>query len=341
VPAGLALTAALVVSALRLRRRYPLFGFSVAWFLIALLPYSNIYLLFNYKADHNLYVPLVVLSALGAAALLKAGRRLGDPHRQSWPVIAAGLYFCGLTVAQNAYWRDPVVFYRRTLALNPRSWSSCLNLGNEYASRGRPRRAIDLYQRALRLRPGDPLVLRDLGLAFRDTGDLPRAEQALKEALARDPASARAHDDLGLVFRTAGRLDRAAGEFRESVRLDPRFVGGYVNLGAAYFEMGRYPEAEAALRRALALDRTDAGAWYHLGLVAIKAKKYAVARTCFRNAAAGPAGKKKKALFHLAAVDLRLGRAKEAAAVMARAFPSREERQFRDAELKQAVGEMQ
>ncbi len=57
--AGLGILAGLLVLFFRLRPRQPLVSFSIGWFLITLLPVSNIFPLNAYMAEHWLYMPSV------------------------------------------------------------------------------------------------------------------------------------------------------------------------------------------------------------------------------------------------------------------------------------------
>ncbi|MFA6356536.1 MAG: hypothetical protein WCY23_05450 [Candidatus Omnitrophota bacterium] len=93
--------------------------FSAAWFIIGLIPVSNIFPLGAYMAEHWLYLPSVgffILLSSAVACLYRIKRNAA--------IALAAVALLGCTAAtakQNRYWSDPEAFYKRTLEYSPDS----------------------------------------------------------------------------------------------------------------------------------------------------------------------------------------------------------------------------
>ncbi|MDB4349842.1 hypothetical protein OAA99_02695, partial [Omnitrophica bacterium] len=116
--------------ALRKRESDRLSFFAISWFIIALLPQSNLYPLNAYMAEHWLYIP-----SIGAFLILARGLTL--LYKKKGLVIIATIFTAGLlafysflTIKQNCYWKDPITFCERTLRYVPESAWMYNNLGN-------------------------------------------------------------------------------------------------------------------------------------------------------------------------------------------------------------------
>ena len=90
--------------------------FFSAWFIIGLIPVSNIFPMGAYMAEHWLYLPSVGFYAVIASAIVRLPK--------SAAVALSAVILLGLAAAtakQNRYWADPEVFYTRTLEYSPDS----------------------------------------------------------------------------------------------------------------------------------------------------------------------------------------------------------------------------
>jgi hypothetical protein len=100
----------------RKRKERGLLFFSAAWFIIGLIPVSNIFPLGAYMAEHWLYLPSVGFYVILSFAIV---------HLPKTAAVALSIVILlGLTAAtakQNRYWNDPEVFYKRTLEYSPDS----------------------------------------------------------------------------------------------------------------------------------------------------------------------------------------------------------------------------
>jgi len=246
-------------------RRTGLGRFSVLWFFTALLPVLNLYPINAFMAEHWLYVPSMGFF-LAAGGLLARFFRDARVRAATIAVFATVLVLCvSLTRAQAAYWRDPVVFFERTLAFAPSSPRLMSELGTEYASRGRAGEAIDLLKKAIALDPRYTEAYGNLGNMYARAGRKEEAIGVFRKLTSIDPGDARAYNNLANIFLAERDFREAASLYRKAIEMNPRLVQARINLANALCALGDDEGAVAACRRAIELDSRSADAYNNLG----------------------------------------------------------------------------
>lgn len=234
-------------------RRWPLATFGVAWFLVSLLPVSNVILIPGFVlAERYLYFPSIgfLLAVAFLAHRLLAGME-DRARRLSWAAVAAiVLLLADFSVKRNDQWKDPLGIYEGMAASSPNSVFVRTNLGLEYLDRGRVDDAIAQLERSRALDPRYPPVYNDLGVAYARKGLRAEAEANYRWALTLSPTYAEAHNNLGVLFEDGGQWAQAEAEYLQALRLWPRWRRPVANLAALYEKLGRRQEA-ARLRRLL------------------------------------------------------------------------------------------
>ncbi|MGQ0645402.1 MAG: hypothetical protein ACT4O3_07920, partial [Elusimicrobiota bacterium] len=146
---GYLLTALGAVAARGLFRRQRAWGLGVLWFFAALAPVSGLVPLNAMYLEHWLYVPLIGVSILAAAAW----ERLGSAGRRTF-VLCFGLLALAAAVrthARNAQWADVVKFYENELRYTESSARIHNNLAMKLADEGRHMEAVEHYRKAIAL----------------------------------------------------------------------------------------------------------------------------------------------------------------------------------------------
>ena len=241
-------------------RRYPLLSFSVFWFLITLLPYANVYRVYSYLAEHNLYIPSIAFFLVIADMICR-----GMKHGRFPPVVSRFLFtgaalwiiWCSsLTIQQSLYWRDPIEFYQRTLKFVQRD-TLYLNLGVEYQQRGDLARAMAAYRKSLELNAWSAVTYRNLAFAYFQEGNGESAAVNLEKALACDPKDSKSFDLLGVVYSQEGKWDLADKAFARAIHLNPQCPKPYIHWGDSFHRRGAPEEAVFYYRKALQCERDD------------------------------------------------------------------------------------
>lgn len=264
---GLVLFGALVYTAHRMRAQKQWLSFSIYWFLVALIPNSNLYTLNAYMAEHWLYLP-----ALGFC-LLEAKLLTGLSRRPGFKMAAAGLSvllisaYLTLTVLQNRHWQSPQALYEHTLKFAPDSSRLHSNLGIIYHQIGRREEALELFKKALELDPENWKAYANLGNAYRAAGRHEDAIRLHQRLIQQRPDDAGSYNNLGTIYFDLGRLDEAERCFKKALELYPYHATAINNLGLIAHHEGRTQEAEAYFKMAIELNPNYAEAHFMLGAI--------------------------------------------------------------------------
>jgi predicted O-linked N-acetylglucosamine transferase (SPINDLY family) len=177
-------------------------------------------------------------------------------------------------------------FWRRAIALDPKSAGMQHGLGLLLAMTGRAKEAEPCFRRATELQPRFAEAHFCLGRCLTDSNQLAAAEQSFRRALALDARLAPAHLFLGLALFNAGRSAEAEKCYRRAVALDGNLAEAFNYLGVLLSQAGRLDEAEESLRRAIFLGPEYASAFLNLGTLLAEQRRDAEAEQCFRKAIA-------------------------------------------------------
>jgi len=258
--ASVAALAAAVVWAVWALARGSRAAFAVLWFLIALLPVSNVIPLKALMAERFLYLPSVGFCVVAAGAFAMRGRA-----EHLFLLMALCSVFAARTVHRNHDWRDDRALFARTVETCPRSYNAYFNLGGEYGAAGQAQRAVAAYRTAMRIEPRYGDAALRLARIHRDQGQLDAALDAYRAAaeVAEHPADI--HNEIGNLLYLKGELGGAAEAYRRALGLDPRHSQAHFNLGCVHLKKGDLPEAVSAFRAHLRVRPLDAEAHNCLG----------------------------------------------------------------------------
>lgn len=196
------------------RRRYPWTFFCVGWFILALLPESNLTPLAQVRADRFLYLSMIG-AGLGLAVLFeRLAARIDVRARRPAFAHAAGTAFIVLllvvTRTSAATWHDDVSAWNRVAERHPWCAMADIMLARAHASAGQPARAEEILFASARSHPD--LAAPQLALAklYYTHGKSDLAETRLQRALELSPGD---EDGLALLASL-----REGGKRREGIR---------------------------------------------------------------------------------------------------------------------------
>lgn len=175
------------------RRRAPLLGLGMGWWLLGLLPVSNLVPLSNPVADRYLYLPLMgwALSlgwAINAVEQSMADRPI-NVRRFVWAAWAlVGVALLNATVYRNLVWGDAERLWTATLQVEPRSTTALNNLGCIRLQQGKPAEAETLLLRGMAVNPEDTDLVNNYGIAMTELGRWDEALRAFEWSVDRMPA---------------------------------------------------------------------------------------------------------------------------------------------------------
>lgn len=258
---GMAAFAAIVFWAAKSRRNNRSVFFSIAWFILALLPVSNLFPINAYMAEHWLYVPSIGIFMLASYGLY----RLYD--RDKLKPVAIGIFLCmvifygTLTVQQNVYWKDPITFYEKTLEYNKNNGRIYANLATEYMQAGQEERAIEVYKKAVSMMTDSAGAYNNLGITYANLARHREAVEAYSKAIELNPSFAEAYSNLGVSYSTLGESAKAIEAYKKAIDINPNYADAYNNLGSEYADPA---EAITAYKKAIEINPHHANAYYNL-----------------------------------------------------------------------------
>lgn len=271
-------------------------AFCILFFLITLLPVSNIIPIGNPFAERYLY-----LSAIGITSIIGLGiYEVGNAYKKQvfFALVIVSL-FSVLTVKRNQVWHDELSLWTDTLRKAPNSPRAHYAMGTVYASKDRLDEAIQEYEESIRISPYFPEAFNALGLAYYKKGMKKEGEEAIiaasnvrglinyykkglvedatqhyKKALEIDPSHRDARYNLALLYHEQGRTEEAIKEYIISLQYRPDDFDTLNSLGLAFFQKGFFEKALALYRKALDIDPESVTPYNNIAMVyAVMGKK--------------------------------------------------------------------
>lgn len=236
-------------------------AWGMAWFILFLLPVSNIVPIAVVMADRYLYIPLAGLAtafALIVERIVEGGAEKPRPARAiAYLAAMLLLMFVFFTRAQNRcyVWLDEVNLWQSAASCAPGSAYAHNNLGKAFYDQLNPRYGLAEreLQKAVALASRTPLerdryrVLprahANLGIVYALTGRPDAARSALDESLSLWPGNPNALLNRGVLNMTEGRFGEAVGDFETALRAEPGNAQARVYLAILYLEFGRVEDA--------------------------------------------------------------------------------------------------
>lgn len=179
-----------------------LVSFGIAWFLILLLPRTNIISINRPLYEHWLYLPMAGFWFMLAVLIKKVIERYSQRKREFLNKLAIGLliavliFFSILTILRNRDWHDPITFYEKNLRYTPNSY----------------------------------IQHNNLGMAYADTGRLDEAEKEYRKSLDISQVYPQVFYNLANVLVKQGNFDEARDYYYKAIDISPQFQAPYTNL---------------------------------------------------------------------------------------------------------------
>lgn len=302
VIAGIILFIISIYIFLKARTSHPIISFSIAWFMIALLPYSNLYPIFSYMSEHSLYISSIGFFII-IALLINHWTPLNIFQRPTQIIIfCICLIFGFLTIQQNTYWSDPIYFYKRTIHFNPESYSSYTNLGNIYGHTNDFDQEIACHKKALEIKPNSSDALFNLASTYLDMNEFDKAIPLFKKIISLNPYNHRALESLGIIYAKTGERESAEKYFLEALSINKKYLSIHLNLAVFYIDNQQFSMAKKYLLDYLKLSNKNEQAYLYLGLVEYKENNLIEAYSAFEKALRlNP--NSQPAYFHLALIE--------------------------------------
>ena len=239
--------------------KFRVVSFAIWWFLITLLPVSNLIEITNPVAERYLYLPTVgfgmALSILLVNLPQKISRlNIGKSKIVGLCVILLLALYAAILIDRNRDWKDSFSLWSETAKRVPNSPGVHSNLGRAYFDNGMPEEAVNEFKTAIKLDPKAYLAHYNLGFAYEQKGLFQKAIQEYKITININPKYTNAHFNLGNIYARNGQLDNAARAYRSTLEIDPKDTTARNNLGVIYARQGKLNQAISQWERILEIE---------------------------------------------------------------------------------------
>ena len=141
------------------------------------------------------------------------------------------------------------------------------NLGQVYASSGRPGLALTEFEHVLQARPDDEATLQAMAGCLLQLGRLEECEAKVRQVLAGGGDAPRANLMLGMIEFRRGHDEPALAYLHQAEAACPDLPGLQCQIGNVYLRRQRLDDAEHAFEQALAIDPQSPEAHDGMGIV--------------------------------------------------------------------------
>jgi len=199
-------------------KKQKIIWFGATWFLIALIPVSNIIVPINGLIyEHWMYSPMIGFSLfLAGLVKLNWNKYLHKKQTKILFITSLVLYLSLLsikTMQRNNDWEDPIYFYQQTLSYSPNNYKILNNLGMEYAEKLDHDNGIKYYNKAIYVDPTNPVAYHNLGNSYYEQKNYTRAEGLYIKALDLDPKFVFSKNALIKTYATQDSWEKLYGVF--------------------------------------------------------------------------------------------------------------------------------
>jgi tetratricopeptide (TPR) repeat protein len=211
--------------------------------------------------------------------------------------------------------------FRRAITIEPEVGANHFYLANTYQKQGKLDKAILEYKRSIERDPDIPIVYNNLAWVFFQEGDHERALRAFEQAIGIDSDLPFPHNGLACVYQELGAFPDAVTEFRKAIELYPDYAAAHLKLGWCLLQLGELDPAIEEFKAVLSSSEDSEyvlSANYSLGHSFLAEGRLLEAQEAFQKVVAAEDDEFLDALLHLGIIQLRLGFARQAVALLRR-----------------------
>lgn len=265
-------------------KKHPLFFFGTAWFVLTLLPISNIVPQGAVLAERFLFIPSFGFIFTLGLIFYYLFSNLYRKHKYkplayillSCVFLVAGFYMYQ-TINRNAAWRNEKTIWESAIKVEPESYRPYAALATVYIGTEQYNMAEKLFVKSLELNPDDISTISNLGLVYEKEGATDKAIAQYLKASKQTPGNSIYHIYLGNVYLKQNNYNQAEEEYKKALKIKKNNPIILSYIGNVYYNQQKYAQALDFYHQALALDSTSETLLYLIGSTYLKQEKYDLA----------------------------------------------------------------
>ncbi|MEK9628159.1 MAG: tetratricopeptide repeat protein [Nitrospinota bacterium] len=238
--------------------------FGLAWFLIALLPNSQIVPMEIIMADRFLYIPLVGFSiALGS--MIRGSRK-----KEGLLIVSVLVLICLLSVNRNSVFKNDFLLWKDSVARNPNNTFSLMFYGVSHWEKGDHDHALESLKQAKIIEPANEKAALYSAHIYKEKKEWNKAEALYKELARKHPKNAKYLNHLAVFWDKRGKTKKSIETINQAIKLDPELGLAHFNRGVFLNKVGDSKGALDSFKKAVVLEQNWAHAHHTLGMFYIK-----------------------------------------------------------------------
>lgn len=276
-----AIAVCIVILIYKARRYSGALLFGTVFFLITILPVSNIIPVKNTSLvfDRFTYIPYIGLFYAFCSYLyeLYSKRSSTIENSRTWIAGAMITLILVLSYLSHGYadvWSNAISLRTDMIEKYPDNAFAYYWRGDiYYKSRDYVKALID-FDEAIKRDTTKPDFFNGRGNVYRDRNEYDAAIADYTRCLKTDPGFSIAYNNLGILYTHKGNYKEAVVNYNKSIELSPSFTDAYTNKGNMYYEENNYDSALLSFNKAIEVNPLFANAYYSRGVVYIKKGEY-------------------------------------------------------------------
>src|SRR3989338_1933161 len=270
---SLLILASIIAFTIKNRKNAVLF-FSVFWFFITLIPFSNLLPLQAFMAERYLYVPSLGFSLLSSYMFFSIFNYnfKNDKYKKIKKngmlifIVALLAFYVFSTISRNNDWKDNMTLWGKTIETNPSNSRAHDNLGFTYERIGETEKALQEFEIAIKLQPDNFRALANLGVAYAKFGFYNKSIIALEKSI-EIRGYYKTYDKLGLIYDELNMENEAIERFKKAIKLNLRYAKAHNDLATVYGKIGEFDLALEEFNEAVKIDKDYADAHFNKGIL--------------------------------------------------------------------------
>ena len=195
-------------------------GFGILWFVVTVLPVSNLFFLTGVLlAERTLFLPSVGLAAGAGWMLVQLWRE--HPRIGATVTVAAILLLSGRAIVRNQVWKDSSTVFAALIRDHPESGRAQWLIGDLHFNRGEHADGLLAYRRAIGMLGESYTLLSEVGRRLVFAGFDEAAERVLRRAWSKHPEFGLAPSILAVLYYRQGRWGPAEDASRAALAVEP------------------------------------------------------------------------------------------------------------------------
>ncbi|MBF0504717.1 MAG: tetratricopeptide repeat protein [Candidatus Omnitrophica bacterium] len=278
----------------RLRSKWPLIAFGLAWILITFLINTapRAHVIFEHKLyliSFGFFLATVcalaaiinypralfglLITLIAALSLVSYKRNqvwenqltLWDDVAQKSPYKARAFNGLGTAWDQQGNFIQALFNYNKAIELNPYYAHAYNGRGNVYTKQGNFTQALSDYTKAVEIDPNYADAYYNLGIFYENQGALDQALINYNKAIKINPDYPEAYYNRGNIFRNQTNFIQALSDYSKAIDENPDYEKAYMNRGNTYSRLNHFTQAISDYNKALAINPHDAEVYINRG----------------------------------------------------------------------------